>query len=115
VTNFVTSAEAWRERVITQHLAEADKHDDACEWRAGGFFLCNCAKRSRLASGLTTVPDLVMQDPFCSHCGGDCPFDGESFTCHTCHASWERPEEPGQWTDDHGDLTADLAKWEACR
>lgn len=108
--------EIWSRRCIAKHEAEVDRdeHDAWCEWRATGFFLCNCRARRRKASGLTDPPHMIFQAPECSHCYGACDHDGDGWVCARCSVSFgDQYETPGEFNDDHGDLTADLAKWEA--
>lgn len=89
------------------------EHDVLCEWRPSGFYICNCSKRAREAAGFAEPPgELIHQYPICPRCDEEVSHDGDSFSCPRCKVDWD---DRGQahFYDDYGDLTADLAKWEA--
>jgi hypothetical protein len=91
--------------IRTRHESEvADGlHDDRCEWRPNGHFICNCAKRRRLAAGSVEPPgDLEFPPPTCSHCYRDLEYDGDGWDCEHCHVSWNRDGTHARFTDDHG-------------
>ena len=96
-----------------QEAVERGEHDGQCEWREGGFFICNCSKRRRIAAGYTEPPgELIYEMPICPRCDKHVDHDGDSFTCPRCCVFWNA-DGTAEFYDDHGDLTADLAKWEA--
>lgn len=108
----------WSERIRAQHADEVanEKHDNQCEWRETGFFICNCSKRKREASGYTTPPgELQHQYPLCPRCDDEVEHDGDSFVCNPCKTYWDPTDQSdeGTFKDDNGDLTEDVAKWDA--
>lgn len=96
------------EHVETRHQQEVVRgaHDSNCEW-GPGFYLCNCAMRARVASGLVFVPDepLEFPPPFCPHCGDETWHDGDGWRCDACHLQWSSDGTGAHFTDDHGDLS----------
>lgn len=93
---------------------ERGEHDGQCEWRPSGFYVCNCSKRAREARGFTEPPGaLIFQMPICPGCYEEVQHDGDSYTCPRCCVDWDKSGVVASFYDDHGDLTADLAKWEA--
>lgn len=101
------------------------KHDEQCERGprlmtypsdyTGEVFLhmCHCAKRRRIASGLTEPSGpLEHRMPDCTHCGREVDHDGDSFRCERCHLSWNprHHEDPGTFTDDYGNLGIPITK-----
>lgn len=109
-----------RERAETEH-AEAvarGEHDEHCEWRPEGFYLCHCSKRARIAAGYTEPPgELIVEYPTCPRCWRQVDHDGDRFRCYPCRVSWSSAQhDDGEFTDDYGDdLATDLARWEAAR
>jgi hypothetical protein len=105
---------------INRRHAEQDargEHDDECEWRAAGFWLCHCSKRRREAAGRTEPPVMIFESPTCSGCDRAAEHTGDGWACPRCHVYFgDLYDEPGNWEDDYGpDLAADLAKWEAAQ
>lgn len=81
----------------------AGLHDERCEWRANGHFICNCAKRARIASGFVYEPsELYFLTPSCSHCSRILDFDGDCWVCNHCHVAWNSDGTDARFTDDHG-------------
>ena len=81
----------WHDRINTEHRAEvaAGKHDGECEFRESGHFICNCAKRRRIAAGYTEPPgELIHQYPLCPRCDREVSCDGDSFACYECACRW---------------------------
>jgi hypothetical protein len=80
------------------------KHDEQCE-RMPNFYLCHCAKRDRLARGVTELPELWVQYPKCGGCYGETWHDGDSLRCDECHVTWAEDAGDGEqavhFTDDH--------------
>lgn len=108
--------ESFRSRAIEGHAlaVEHGKHDGQCEWRPNGFYICNCSVRIRTARGYTVPPGpLLHQNPLCPRCGDEVWHDGDSLTCNQCCVHWPDANGDAEFFDDHGDLTEDLAKWEA--
>lgn len=107
--------ESMRERY--QQTVIAGLHDDDCEQRPhDGYFLCHCAKRERIARGITTPPMLYIAYPTCGECRRQVDSDGDGFTCERCHARWPysfEDGERGEFTDDYGELDPD--RWVASR
>lgn len=93
--NPVERLEAWKN----------NGHDDECEQRERSY-ICHCAKRRRLATGLTEVPtdDLYFPPPTCTHCHGDLEYDGDLWECPKCHIVWDRSGEAStaRFVDDYG-------------
>lgn len=46
---------------------------------------------------------------------GEVQHDGNVFTCYSCCAHWPNAYGSAEFFDDHGDLSAGLAEWEARR
>lgn len=110
------SMQEWTERVVARHEEQviAGEHDTACEWRANGHFICNCAARRRKAAGYTEPPEaLSFSNPTCPRCYTETEHDGDCYRCEPCAVHWPDPNEPAEFTDDHGDL--DVAKWDAAK
>lgn len=110
------SMQEWAAKVAKRHEAEVVEglHDNECEWRANGHYLCLCSKRRRIAAGYTEPPgDLIFNDPSCPRCGEDVPFDGDGWTCSPCNATWTNATGDAYFNDDHGDL--DIARWDAAK
>lgn len=108
--------EDYRARVIESHnqAVARGEHDEQCEWRPGGFWICNCSKRQRERAGFIASPGpLIHQYPICPRCNREVYHDGDSLTCERCKAHWDESGQTAEFYDDHGDLTADLAEWEA--
>ena len=104
----------WTAKVITHHEAEVAKglHDDACEWRANGHFICNCSPRRRAREGYTEPPEaLEFSNPTCPRCYTEVDHDGDSYRCDPCLVTWPDPHKPAEFYDDHGDLN--IAEWDA--
>jgi|SRR5699024_10387978 len=92
-----------------RHYAEVDdgKHDEQCEWRPWGFYLCHCSKRARQAQGYTQPPGpLGYSYPTCPRCYEETDHDGDSFRCYGCKVSWNpnNQDDEGEFVDDHGEL-----------
>jgi hypothetical protein len=108
----------WHARMRERHVAAVARgeHDDLCEYRVEGFYICHCSKRAREAAGFTEPPagELHFPPPSCPRCDQDLDFD-DSWVCSTCHVRWDRHGTDAEFTDDYGDLAADLARWEARR
>ena len=111
------TAQALMERMVAdrraRYNAELAKglHDDNCEQR-DRFWICHCSKRARIAKGVTDPPELINMYPVCAGCDREVYHDGDSFRCDNCHVSWPAgPETPGEFTDDHGDLSEDGDRW----
>ena len=106
----------WRRKVLDEHAAEvADgEHDDGCEFRPNGHFVCNCSKRRREAEGYTEPPgELIHQYPLCPRCRDEVSHDGDGWYCEPCCAAWDTDGGSATFTDDYGDLTDSLAIHEA--
>jgi len=108
----------WRERITAKHLAAVDAglHDDECEFRPSGHFLCHCSKRRRIADGYTEPPgELIHQYPLCPRCLSEVSHDGDSFYCVHCVCTWSSgSSESAEFTDDYGDdLAQSVAQWDA--
>jgi hypothetical protein len=106
----------FKQRVIEDHAkaVERGEHDDQCEWRPYGFWVCNCSPRRRQAAGYTEPPgSLIYQAPLCPRCDNEVEHDGDTWTCYPCCVHWINEYGPAEFFDDHGDLTEDLAKWDA--
>jgi hypothetical protein len=102
-------------RLVDRHAAQAaeGKHDERCEWRPDGFYICNCSARKRIASGYTEPPgELIHQYPVCPRCDEEVSHDGDSYVCSRCSVWWDESGD-AHFNDDHGDLTESLAKHEA--
>jgi hypothetical protein len=99
--------QSWHERVHAQHAEEVATglHDEQCEWRAVGHFLCNCSPRKRAAEGYTEPPgELIHNYPTCPRCYEGVDHDGDSYVCRPCKVYWSSPTGPATFTDDHGEL-----------
>ena len=101
-----------------RHAAEVaeGKHDDACEWRANGHYLCHCSKRRREAAGFSEPPteELYFPPPACPRCDQDLDHDGDSWRCYTCQLAWDNDGSHAHYTDDYGDdLAAGAAHYDA--
>ena len=109
------SAAAWTQRILNNHAAEvADgEHDEACEWRPNGHFICNCAARRRIAAGFTEPPgELIHQYPICPRCNEEVSHNGDEFECRSCNCFWPRTTGPAEFYDDHGDLSESVARYD---
>lgn len=107
-----------RDRTIEAHqeAVARGEHDEHCEWRPAGFYLCHCSKRKRERAGYTEPPGaLIFEYPVCPRCDQNVDHNGDSFTCPRCKVWWHHDNETAEFYDDHGDLAADLATWEAKR
>lgn len=108
--------ETYEEWVRDYHAFEVRKgrHDDKCEWRYDGFFVCHCAKRQREASGLTeALEDIEFIAPHCPRCGAELYDLHDGWECQPCSTMWDRDGTNARFTDVYGDdLAADVAKWE---
>lgn len=92
------------------------EHDSQCEFRPEGFWLCHCSKRAREAQGYTEPPgELIWRSPECPRCLREVDHDGDTWSCHNCRCHWDPDGHDAEFDDDFGDLTADLAAWEAKR
>jgi len=105
----------WHDRANAHHRAEVDKglHDEKCEWREAGHFLCNCRKRRRIAEGRTVPPRLYWNYPTCTGCWREVSHDGDGYVCEHCHVAWDSragDDDQGEWSDDYGDL--DPTPWD---
>lgn len=99
----------------TRHATSvaAGEHDELCEWRDAGHFLCHCSKRRREAVGFTKAPALMHQYPLCDGCWEEVDHTGDSWECPRCHVSWglgPGGDDTDTFTDDYGVL--DTAKWD---
>jgi hypothetical protein len=97
----------WHDRVHASHAkeVEAGLHDEQCEWRAVGHFLCNCSPRKRAAEGYTEPPGaLEFSNPSCPRCYTEVEHDGDSYRCDPCCATWPDPHTQAEFMDDHGEL-----------
>jgi len=109
----------WKNQVIDRYEQERTDglHDYRCEWRARGFWMCNCSKRRREAKGFTEPPkdDLYFPPPECPRCHYGLGHDGDGWVCPDCRLSWDSNGAGSsvKFTDDNGDLAASLAHWEA--
>lgn len=93
-----------------QELTEGGHHDERCEWRPNGHYICNCAKRRRIAEGFTEEPgDLYFPPPACLRCYRDLDHDGDGWVCEPCHVAWDGDGTDARFTDDMGD-DAELAE-----
>jgi hypothetical protein len=105
------------EWLVERHAREvsAGLHDDQCEWRASGFFLCHCAKRRREASGLVEpLEDLCFECPPCPNCGREVSCDGDSYRCDDCSTAWDLDGRNAHFFDVYcDDLAAEAAEWSA--
>lgn len=117
--------EAYIDKLIDDHAGEvaACLHDDKCEWRDAGFFMCDCFNRRRIANNLPVrLPDLDIR---CPHCHSVIKLDIESgYTCSKCRAWWhidgtfrqliDDPRYFEKWlvSDEYGSLTKALEIWE---
>ena len=86
--------------------AAAGQHDSRCEQRERSS-LCHCSKRARETAGNTDLPQMVISMPTCGTCGADLDYDGDSFDCPGCSATWPANANDGdkatEFTDDYGD------------
>jgi hypothetical protein len=109
----------WQNKMIERYTQERNDglHDYRCEWRARGFWLCNCSKRRRVAEGFTEPPkdDLYFPPPDCPHCDGTLGHDGDGWCCDDCSLSWDSDGsgDSARFTDDNDDLADSLAHWES--
>lgn len=109
----------WRTGLRTRYEEQKRNgmHDDRCEWRPNGHFICNCRKRKRIASGFTELPgDLYFPPPSCPRCSADVDFDGDSWICHHCGVAWHSDGSDARFTDDMGDdedLAISAAEYDA--
>lgn len=97
----------WHARIHASHAkeVEAGLHDEQCEWRAVGHFLCNCSPRKRAAEGYTEPPGaLEFSNPSCPRCYTEVQHDGDSYRCDDCCATWPDPHAQAEFYDDHGEL-----------
>lgn len=106
------------QRIRDEHAAEVEQglHDEVCEYRVDGFYICNCSMRKRVAEGYTEPPgELIYQNPLCPRCYTEVGHDGDSYVCVPCKASWSSSDHGhgATFTDDHGSL--DVEQWEAGR
>lgn len=104
----------WDQTIKAHEEAVArGEHDEHCEWRPAGFYICHCSKRRRERAGYTTPPgELIHQMPLCPRCDQEVDHDGDNFTCPRCCVYWDRAGD-ADFYDDHGDLLAELTKWES--
>lgn len=107
-----------RKRAIGRHEQEKQEglHDQECEFRANGHFLCHCPKRRREANGHTEPPGpLIINHPTCPRCYTEVESTGDNWECENCSVQWSYndPDDDGEFTDDYGDL--DIAAWDAAR
>src|SRR5665647_162533 len=110
-----TANDVFRASCNARHAAtvEAGEHDELCEWRDAGHFLCNCSKRRREAAGFTKAPSLVHRYPLCDRCWEEVNHTGDSWECERCHVSWRLgrgDDDRGEFTDDYGVL--DTSPWD---
>jgi hypothetical protein len=85
------------------------EHDTQCEYEAiPRWFICNCHKRARIARGMTTPPELEWQYPVCLGCNEEVDGDPDGFNCERCAVTWSREGHDAEFTDDHGDLWAEI-------
>ena len=108
--------DTWKRKVIEHHLEQCalGEHDELCEWRIEGHFLCSCRMRTRVATGFTEPPaDLDFFSPPCTHCGRETYHDGDSLTCGHCNVGWESDGTNARFLDDHGPI--DVEGWMAHR
>lgn len=89
-----------------QDALAARLHDDACE-RRERFYICNCSKRRRVASGLVTVPTvgLYFPPPTCPSCYVELTFSGDGWDCEDCSLTWNSAGDASsaRFTDDNDD------------
>lgn len=107
----------FKQRCIESHMqsVERGEHDDRCEWRADGFYICNCSPRRRARNGHTEPPgELIHQMPICPRCDEEVDHDGDRFTCVRCCVDWDDSGK-ARFYDDHGDLSEELAQHEAAQ
>lgn len=106
----------WTARVLVKHAdaVEAGEHDNECEWRPNGHFICNCRARKRIAAGFTEPPgELIHQYPICPRCDDEVHHNGDSFECPRCNCYWPSDGGPAVFNDDYGDLSEGVALYEA--
>lgn len=108
--------EAFNTKIVAGHAEEvvAGGHDDQCEWRVTGHFICNCRARKRIAAGFTTPPGpLHYSNPSCSKCYTEVEHDGDDYVCYTCRVYWSPTEQDheGSFLDQNEPL--DVAAWDA--
>jgi hypothetical protein len=102
--------------IVSRHEQQVieGKHDDECEFRANGHYLCNCAARKRKASGYTEPPgELIHRAPDCPRCYEEVEHDGDCFRCDRCSVHWPDPNGEAEFTDDHGPL--DMKSWDEAK
>ena len=105
----------WNRMARDRHAAEvADgEHDDKCEWRPNGHFICNCSARHRIAAGYTEPPgELVHQYPLCPRCYKEVEHDGDCFACSRCCCYWPDPYGSAEFSDDFDDLSDSVAVYD---
>lgn len=103
-------------RIVADHakaVLAGGVHDDECEWRPTGHFVCNCLARKRIAAGFTTLPGALHYSyPTCPRCHDEVDHDGDSFVCYECRVSWDtdRQDDEGTFLDANEPL--DVAAWD---
>lgn len=99
------SGETLTEWMRNKHTNEMERglHDDQCEWRSTGFYLCHCSKRRREADGLTApLDDIYFPPPMCPSCD-----------CEYCRTTWDMDGTHAKFIDVYSDdLAADVVEWE---
>jgi hypothetical protein len=97
---------AWVEGMRERYLAEValNQHDDQCEFTAT-FWLCECPRRRREASGFTELPGaLIWQVPTCPRCHASVRDEaGVGWMCVTCNVEWSRDGDQSLFLDVLGD------------
>jgi hypothetical protein len=116
--NPTAALETFGSRVARRHEEECARglHDEQCEFRPRGFWICNCSKRRREAEGFIEPPaeELHFPPPACPRCDVDLDHDGDGWQCYSCHLSWRHDGSHCEFTDDYGDDLAErVALWDA--
>lgn len=47
-------------------------------------------RRAEFFAGRSDVPDLEFRSPYCSVCGAETGYDGDSFWCEGCGIVWPK-------------------------
>lgn len=105
----------WTAQSNARHAAQVaeGEHDDACEYRDNGHFLCNCRGRKRIAAGFTTPPgQLIHNYPTCPKCYGEVSHDGNGYVCDTCEVQWDSSDDGDEGSFMYDNEPLDVAEWD---
>lgn len=93
---------AWVDSMRDRYLREVslNQHDDGCEF-TDTFWICECPRRRREASGFTELPGpLIWQAPRCPRCRDTVRDDaGVGWICETCNIEWSRDGDQSLFMD----------------